>query len=205
MQTMPPYNMSPHEAVSAAMWMMIGAHEGVGQKVKWSGAAYYHHPLQTHRLLVELCTRFDIELTWEEECAMLLHDVVEDTDMTLNIIEHFFGPVVMELVEGLTDVAKPEDGNRAARIKINREHSAKAPAGSKKCKISDLCCNTRSIVEQNRGFAHVYLPEKRLLLEEALNDVHPKLLEYAWQVVREAEERLVQLDLEEKERLNPSL
>lgn len=197
--------MTPHEAVNAAMWFMIGAHEAVGQKVKWTGAAYYHHPLQTHRLLIELCDRFGIEVTWEEECAMLLHDVIEDTGVLFDCIERFFGPVVLEIVEGLTDVAKPEDGNRAARIKINREHSAHAHPSAKKCKISDLCCNTRSIVEQNRGFAHVYLPEKRLLLTEALNDVHPKLLEYAWQVVREAEERLVQLDLEEKERLNPSL
>lgn len=200
MVTQPPYKMSPHEAVTAAMWMMIGAHEGVAQKIKWSGAAYYHHPLQTHRLLLKFSEVFGIDVTWEMECGMLLHDVVEDTKMSLDTIEHFFGPKVRQIVDDLTDVAKPEDGNRAARMKINREHSAKACLEAKIGKIADLCCNTRSIVEQNRGFAAVYLPEKRLMLEEALNDVPPRLLEYAWDVVQAAETLLVQYDLEEKEK-----
>jgi (p)ppGpp synthase/HD superfamily hydrolase len=96
--------------------------------------------------------------------AAHLHDVVEDTQISLNDIEKVFGPVVADLVSWLTDTSKPEDGNRAARKAIDRDHLAEAPAAAQTIKCCDLISNTASIPAHDPSFAKVYLEEKRQLL-----------------------------------------
>lgn len=68
------------------------------------------------------------------------------------------------MVDMLTDVSRPEDGNRAARKKLDREHLAKATPEVKTIKLADLIHNTESIVAHDPKFAEVYLEEKRALL-----------------------------------------
>jgi (p)ppGpp synthase/HD superfamily hydrolase len=97
--------------------------------------------------------------------AAWLHDTVEDTDVTIELIRAEFGDKVAELVGWLTDVSRPEDGNRAVRKAIDREHSASAPAEAQTVKLADLIANTRSIMKHDVAFAKTYLEEKRLLLE----------------------------------------
>ena len=69
-----------------------------------------------------------VKHTPEMICAAYLHDVVEDTDVTIDEIEREFGDTVANLVYWLTDISKPEDGNRAARKEIDAVHYAKGPA-----------------------------------------------------------------------------
>jgi (p)ppGpp synthase/HD superfamily hydrolase len=76
-----------------------------------------------------------------------------------------FGPEVAALVGWLTDVSKPEDGNRAHRKAMDREHSAAAPAEAQTVKLADLISNSKSIVTHDPAFARTYLEEKRLMLE----------------------------------------
>jgi (p)ppGpp synthase/HD superfamily hydrolase len=97
--------------------------------------------------------------------AAWLHDVVEDTGVTNEVIRVEFGDEVAELVGWLTDVSRPEQGNRAVRKAIDRAHSAMAPADAQTIKLADLISNTRSIVAHDEKFAKTYLEEKRLLLE----------------------------------------
>ena len=75
-----------------------------------------------------------------------------------------FGTDIATLVGWLTDVSKPEDGNRAVRKAIDREHTAAAPAEAQTIKLADLISNTKSIMAHDPTFAKVYLEEKRLLL-----------------------------------------
>jgi hypothetical protein len=75
-----------------------------------------------------------------------------------------FGIDIATLVGWLTDVSKPEDGNRAHRKAIDRPHSAEAPAEAQTVKLADLISNSRSIVAHDPAFAKTYLEEKRLLL-----------------------------------------
>ena len=62
----------------------------------------------------------------EIRIAAWLHDVVEDTPTLLEDVESAFGKSVAYLVDCLTDVSKPSDGNRAVRKEIDRQHLAKA-------------------------------------------------------------------------------
>ena len=103
--------------------------------------------------------------TPEMLAAAWLHDTVEDTGVSLGLIEAEFGPEVADMVEMLTDVSHANDGLRAHRKRIDREHTAKASPAAKTIKLADLIDNTRSIVERDPKFAEVYLKEKRLLLD----------------------------------------
>jgi (p)ppGpp synthase/HD superfamily hydrolase len=96
--------------------------------------------------------------------AAWLHDVVEDTGCTYTDIHMAFGADIAALVGWLTDVSKPEDGPRWYRKKMDREHTAEAPAEAQTIKLADLISNSRSIMEHDPKFAKTYLEEKRLLL-----------------------------------------
>jgi (p)ppGpp synthase/HD superfamily hydrolase len=97
--------------------------------------------------------------------AAWLHDVVEDTGCTFTDVHMAFGIDIATLVGWLTDVSRPEDGNRATRKAMDRAHTAEAPAEAQTIKLADLISNSRSIMQHDPEFAKVYLEEKRLLLE----------------------------------------
>ena len=97
--------------------------------------------------------------------AAWLHDVVEDTGVTLELVRAEFGDKVADLVGWLTDVSRPDHGNRAARKAVDRAHSAAAPAEAQTVKYADLISNTKSILKHDPEFAKTYLEEKRLLLD----------------------------------------
>ena len=70
-----------------------------GDQLRKSGESYIIHPLEVANILV------DIGLDEDSICAALLHDVVEDTNVTTEDIIREFGPAVGELVAGLTKLS----------------------------------------------------------------------------------------------------
>lgn len=134
-------------------------HFHAGQVRKYTGEPYIYHPIAVAQIVAT------VTHTDEMLAAALLHDVVEDTDATLDDVEREFGAEVAALVEMVTDVSRPEDGNRAARKAIDRDHIAQASPEGKTIKLADLIHNTQSIVAHDPEFARVYLAEKRALLE----------------------------------------
>ena len=129
------------------------------QRRKYTGEMYIVHPIEVMEI-VKTVPHDDAMLA-----AALLHDVVEDTDVTLEEIRTSFGDDVASLVDDLTDVSKPEDGNRKTRKALDREHSAQSSARAQTIKLADLISNSRDILENDPHFAKVYLAEKELLLE----------------------------------------
>lgn len=73
------------------------AHRGVRRR---SGEPYITHPLAVARIVVD-----EIGLGVVSVMSALLHDVVEDTDYTVEDIEYRFGPKVASMVDGLTKLA----------------------------------------------------------------------------------------------------
>jgi len=134
----------------------LTAHEG--QMRKYTGEPYIVHPEEVAELVRS------VPHTEEMLAAAWLHDTVEDTDVTLFDIAGKFGIEVATLVEWLTDVSGPADGNRAKRKAKDRSHVAGAPPDAKTVKLADLISNSRSIVQHDPSFAKVYLAEKALLL-----------------------------------------
>ena len=75
------------------------AHKGVTRK---SGEPYILHPIEVAIILADL--RMDVDTL----CAALLHDTVEDTDVTPEDVEREFNAQVRQLVEGVTKITRIE-------------------------------------------------------------------------------------------------
>ena len=136
--------------------LAFGAH--AGQKRKYTHEPYINHPLAVAELVSNVSNDSNLII------AAILHDVVEDTSVTLDDIWNYFGGQVGLLVSHLTDISKPEDGNRATRKAMDRKHTADSSPEAKTIKLADLIDNTKTIVELDPNFAKVYMKEKCLLL-----------------------------------------
>ena len=152
------------------------AHAAVKQLRKYTGEAYIVHPTEVVGIVST------VPHTPEMLAAAWLHDVVEDTGVSIETIREEFGTQVSELVGWLTDVSKPEQGNRKARKAIDRAHTAMAPGEAQTIKLADLISNSRSILAHDPKFAVTYVEEKRLLLA-VLTKGDRKLYEMARQLV----------------------
>src|SRR5688572_28313841 len=147
------------ELETRALAFAKAAHESIGQKRKHTGEPYIVHPIAVAELVRS------VPHTPEMIAAAYLHDVVEDTPVTIEEIRAEFGPVVAELVGWLTDVSKPADGNRRVRKDIDLRQTAKAPPQAKTIKLADLIDNSLTIARFDPGFWPVYRREKLALLE----------------------------------------
>jgi (p)ppGpp synthase/HD superfamily hydrolase len=171
--------------VERARVFATAAHAAVGQKRKYTGEDYIVHPTEVAGI-VRKAGGTDAQIA-----AAYLHDVVEDTGVTIEQVEAEFGTEVAELVGWLTDVSKPTDGNRKVRKTIDRKHTAKAPAAAKTVKLADLISNTQSIVKYDMNFAETYLEEKMELLSVLQHGGDPELWKQAHQLCTEGK-RIVQ-------------
>ena len=97
--------------------------------------------------------------------AAVLHDVVEDTDVSLMQIEEEFGNVVSDLVLHLTDISTPEDGNRLKRKRKDAEWYAQGSAEAQTIKVADFIDNTKDIAQHAPKFWEVYKMEKLYALD----------------------------------------
>ena len=162
------------DLVKKALEFASDAHNG--QTRKYTGEPYIVHPIEVMELVREVID--DPEVL----AAALLHDVVEDCPVSIKDIEDKFGPRVASMVDDLTDVSKPEDGNRATRKELDRQHSAKASPDAQSVKLADLISNSMSIVKDDPNFAKVYMKEKALLLG-VLTKGNPQLFSLAAKIV----------------------
>jgi len=160
--------------VEKALTFATEAHEG--QVRKYTGVPYIVHPVEVMEIVKTVSS--DVAM----HAAALLHDVVEDTDVTIQDIQREFGEDVARLVDDLTDVSKPEDGNRKTRKALDRAHSAMASARAQTIKLADLISNGRDILQHDRHFAKVFLQEKDLLLQ-VMKDGDPKLRAIAEEII----------------------
>ena len=84
--------------IRKAFDVAMDAHKDQRRK---SGEAYFFHPIAVAKIVAS-----EIGLGSTSIAAALLHDVVEDTPITVEDIERMFNPKVAQLVEGLTKISK---------------------------------------------------------------------------------------------------
>ena len=88
------------------------AHKGVRRR---SGEPYILHPIAVAKIVVD-----EIGLGCKSICAALLHDVVEDTDFTVEDIQRLFGDKIASLVDGLTKIKTALDNDNKNKNQTNR-------------------------------------------------------------------------------------
>src|SRR5207342_3075465 len=91
------------ELVRVAFEMSADAHKTMRRK---SGEPYILHPLAVARICVE-----EIGLGVRSTICSLLHDTVEDTDVTLEDVEREFGSEIARIVDGLTKISSVIDAS----------------------------------------------------------------------------------------------
>ena len=121
---------------------------------KYCGSPYITHPIAVSKIVET------VDHTEEMLAAAVLHDVVEDTPVTIEEVAEEFGETVAELVSYLTDVSTLEDGNRAHRKQLDAEHNAKGPAEAQTIKVADMIHNSSDIAVQDPKFWRTYKMEK---------------------------------------------
>lgn len=94
------------EIITKAFEFANKAHHGVKRR---SGEPYIMHPLAVARIVVN-----EIGLGSTSICAALLHDVVEDTEYTVEDIEREFNPKIAQIVNGLTKISGGIFGENAS-------------------------------------------------------------------------------------------
>lgn len=146
------------------------AHQG--QHRKYTEEPYIEHPKRVVGILKT------VPHTAEMVAAAYLHDVVEDTPVSIRDIQERFGKEVASLVHELTDEfekIKYPDLNRRARKDREVMRQAKMSTAAKTIKLADVIDNTRDIVKNDPGFARKYIREM-YALTEALQGGNFKLL-----------------------------
>ncbi|MDE6655207.1 MAG: RelA/SpoT family protein [Muribaculaceae bacterium] len=94
------------EIIERAFSFAREAHKGIRRR---SGEPYILHPIAVARIV-----SMEIGLGSTSICAALLHDVVEDTEYTVEDIERHFGPKIAQIVDGLTKISGGIFGDKAS-------------------------------------------------------------------------------------------
>ncbi|MDN3724126.1 HD domain-containing protein [Aequorivita sp. SDUM287046] len=156
------------------------------QRRKYKNEPYIEHPKRVVEILKTVPHNSAMV------CAAYLHDVVEDTPITLAEIEDNFGPDVAKLVDELTDEYIKESYpslNRKKRKQKEVERQKLISNTAKTIKLADIIDNTPDISKNDPQFAQRYIPEMASLLQ-ALKGGDPNLWERAKYEIDLAKKRL---------------
>lgn len=151
------------------------------QQRKYTQEAYIEHPKRVAEIVRT------VNHSTEMICAAYLHDVVEDTPVSLQDIQRKFGRKIANLVEELTDEFVKEkypDLNRRKRKQREVQRQAGMSIEAKTIKLADVIDNTRDIVKNDRGFARKYIPEMEALTEALQGGDFHLLMKACYEVQR---------------------
>lgn len=133
------------------------------QKRKYTDDPYIVHPVN-----VMMATSIVFPDRYDLHKVAVLHDVIEDTPATYNEVLAMCGDLIAKQVIMLTDFFTKENFpnmNRAERKMAEARRLSDCPGEIQTIKLLDMIDNTRSIMRYGKGFADVYLKEKRQLVE----------------------------------------
>ncbi len=140
------------------------AKEKHGTQVRRSGEPYISHPLNVALILA------DLKVDLASIIAAILHDVVEDTDTSIETIDKLFGRVIADLVDGLTKIRKIKFRSSQERMAENFRKMILAMAKDLRViliKLADRLHNMRTLAA---------LPEeKRLSIAQETLDIYAPL------------------------------
>ncbi|MGB3343272.1 MAG: HD domain-containing protein [Aequorivita sp.] len=156
------------------------------QKRKYKDELYVEHLIRVAEMVR------NVAHTPEMVAAAYLHDVAEDTPVSLTQVAMTFGKKVGRLVEELTDEytkAKYPHLNRRWRKKKETERIATISWDAKTIKLADIIDNLPVISQNDPVFARRYIPEMETLVE-VLIEGNPDLLVLAIEKLRLAKKFL---------------
>jgi (p)ppGpp synthase/HD superfamily hydrolase len=158
-----------------------------GQMRKYASEPYINHP----KRVMGICMKVT-----NDECvlaAALLHDVLEDTEVTEDqmikslktSMSHLEAGMTLQYVRQLTDVFIKNDypyWNRRKRKSMELQRLTSISANAQTIKYADIIDNSKDVAKNDKGFASVLLREYDQILRE-LTMGNPQLRETASRMV----------------------
>ena len=189
------------EIIERAFRFARKAHAGIRRR---SGEPYILHPIAVAKIVSQ-----EIGLGSTSICTALLHDVVEDTDYTVEDIERHFGKKIAQLVAGLTKISGGIFGDKASVQAENFRHLLLTMSEDIRVvliKMADRLHNMRTLgsMAPNKQYKiagetlYIYAPLAHRLglfaIKTELEDLsfkyeHPQAYNDIAEQVRESEER----------------
>ncbi len=161
----------PGAAVARAVELAERAHRGQTRRGGWP---YIAHPREVAEAVAQVTGDEDVL------CAAWLHDVVEDSAVSLSDLTRMFGRRVSGIVGELTDRPEWEALDTLERKARQRDEFEDASAEAKTVKIADQWSNVRSLARGTSGdtvaFLAGYLATSRAVVE-VCRDAAPMLAE----------------------------
>ena len=152
---------APFAMIDSAYRVAAAAHRNQRRS---SGESYINHPLSVAAVVAEIGLD-EISIT-----SALLHDAVEDTDMTLADVEEGFGPDVAAIVDGVTKLDRIQFDSREARQAATMRKMLVAMARDLRVlviKLADRLHNMRTIAAMP--------PEKQQRIAQETIDIYAPL------------------------------
>lgn len=156
--------------VKNALRIATEAHSGVTRK--YSTEPYVNHVI---RVAFEVAR---LGLGDTLVAAALLHDTLEDTDLSPDVIVEHCGENVLSIVQQLTNPSHlPENAGkrRWERKQIDRDHLKQVSLEAKIIKLCDRIDNLRDVGTGPRDFQILYANESEFLWKEALVGINENL------------------------------
>ena len=141
-----------------------------GEQTRPAGEPYLEHLLEATRVLVEAIGTTDVDVLR----AAVLHDVVEDTDCTLDEVRDRFGARVATLVDWVTKPPRPEGRSREEARTAYLDRLRGAPDDAVLVKLADRLSNVQRLDTHPR-------PEKRrAYYDETVRAILPLAERHPW-------------------------
>ena len=155
------------------------------QKRKYTNEPYINHPINVAKIIEEAFSHTTELYMYSDKLptrintiiGAWLHDVIEDTDTTFNEIEEKFGIRIRNIVYYVTNISKPEDGNRKIRKEIDMNHNLNGSIESILIKLADIIDNCKDLMKKDPSFGKKYIEEK--------NEFLLKLYRYKYNVFKQ--------------------
>jgi len=122
--------------------------------------------------------------------AAVLHDVIEDCEVTANEIEREFGVVVAALVEMLTNPSKGSTAPRRERKIMDINHIAGCPIEVRIIKLADRIDNLHDLKGVKKDFMELLLQESEVLYAVLVGRTHRTLEARLAIAIEEVREKL---------------
>lgn len=176
--------------VLQAFYFAAGAHSE--QMRKSDEIAYIIHPVHVACIVAKYVTWCDHSKEFPEEMMLgaLLHDTVEDTTVTQDLIELIFGRTTDRIVFGMTKADKPQGMNRKGFKNMELERLRLETPAVQTVKVADIVSNTASMREVKPEFYHDVYFDEQYELFKVLTKAHPALIERGQRMFDE----LIELD-----------
>lgn len=163
--------------IDVALEVATDAH--YGQFRKYTFEPYITHPIAVSEIVKS------VGGTEDQISAAILHDVVEDTWMSLTDLKLAgFSPKVISMVYELTKKSLYSSEPRSVRKKMDREFLSTVSDEAKTIKLADILHNSESILVHDPEFAKTWMEETKLLLP-MLNGGSIKLYKVVESIVNE--------------------